>query len=83
MEKKIGKVMEVFIPEEDSDFFDVMTSNKIGFKVALEDETLEIIEEQNLMNIEIMKDDLVVITKQTISGYDFTDIELYDGEIYE
>lgn len=71
MQKKIGKVIEVFIPEEykGNRLIDVMDSNKIGFKVMLEDETLEIIEEQNEYNFKIMKNDLVVITKQNISKY--------------
>lgn len=85
MEKKIGKVIEVFIPEEyiGDRLIDVMDSNKIGFKVMLEDEVIEVIEEQNEDNVKIMKNDLVVITKQNISNTDFIDIELYDGDIYE
>ena len=85
MEKKIGKVIEVFIPEEyiGDRLIDVMDSNKIGFKVMLEDEILEVIEEQNEENVKIMKKDLVVITKQNISNTDFIDIELYDGDSYE
>ena len=85
MEKKIGKVIEVFIPEEyiGDRLIDVMDSNKIGFKVMLEDEIIEVIEEQNEDNVKIMKNDLVVITKQNISNTDFIHIELYDGDIYE
>ena len=85
MDKKIGKVIEVFIPEEykGDRLIDVMDSNKIGFKVMLEDEILEVIEEQNEYNVKIMKNDLVVITKQNISNTDFIDIELYDGDSYE
>ena len=85
MEKKIGKVIEVFIPEEyiGDRLIDVMDSNKIGFRVMLEDEVIEVIEEQNEYNVKIMKNDLVVITKQNISNTYFIDIELYDGDIYE
>jgi hypothetical protein len=85
MDKKIGKVIEVFIPEEykGDRLIDVMDSNKIGFKVMLEDEVIEVIEEQNEYNVKIMKNDLVVITKQNISNTDFIDIELYDGDSYE
>ena len=85
MIKKIGKVIEVFIPEEykNGSPIDVMDSTKIGFKVMLEDELIEIIEEQNEYNSNIMKNDLVTITKQTISGKEFIDIELYDGGNYE
>ena len=85
MENKIGKVIEVFIPEEykGDRLIDVMDSNKIGFKVMLEDEVIEVIEEQNEENVKIMKNDLVIITKQNISNTDFIDIELYDGDCYE
>ena len=85
MNKQIGKVIEVFIPKEYNKgrLIDEMDSNKIGFKVMLEDELIEIIEEQDEYNANIMKNDLVIITKQTISGHDFTDIELYDGGSYE
>jgi len=85
MTKKIGKVIDVFIPEEYNKgrLIDVMDSTKIGFKIMIEDEIIEIIEEQDEYNAEIQIDDIVVITKQNISGKDFIDIELYDGDVYE
>ena len=85
MTKKIGKVTEVFIPEEykKGRLIDSMDSTKIGFKVMHEDELIEVIQEQNEYNAEIMKNDMVVIIEQNISGKDFTDIELYDGGSYE
>ena len=85
MTKKIGKVIDVFIPEEYNKgrLIDVMDSTKIGFKIMIEDEIIEIIEEQDEYNAEIQIDDIVVITKQNISGKDFVDIELYDGGSYE
>lgn len=85
MTKKIGKVIGVFIPEEYNKgrLIDIMDSTKIGFKVMLEDEVIEVIQEQDEYNAEIMKNDMVVITKQNISGKDFVDIELYDGGSYE
>lgn len=84
MQKKIGKVLNVFIPKEykNNQLIDEMNSNKIGFKVMLEDGIIEIIQEQNEQNSIIMKNDLILITRQTISGKSFIDIELYDGEIY-
>ena len=84
MQKKIGKVLKVFIPKEykNNQLIDKMDSNKIGFKVMLEDGIIEIIQEQNEQNSAIMKNDLILITRQTISGKSFIDIELYDGEIY-
>lgn len=85
MTKKAGKVIEVFIPEEykGDRLVDVMDSNKIGFKIMVENELIEVVQEQNEYNTEIMKNDMVVITKQNISGIEFTDIELYDGDSYE
>lgn len=84
MQKKIGKVLKVFVPKEykNNQLIDEINSNKIGFKVMLEDGIIEIIQEQNEQNSEIMKNDLILITRQTISGKSFIDIELYDGEIY-
>ncbi len=78
MERKVGRVIEVFIPEEDS-----LDDMNIGFKVLVDDGVIEIIEEQNESNINILKDDLVLITKQVISNKEFIDIELYDGDLYE
>ncbi len=78
MERKVGRVIEVFIPEEDN-----LNDMNIGFKVLVDDDVIEIIEEQNESNINILKDDLVMITKQVISNKEFIDIELYDGDLYE
>ena len=78
MERKVGRVVEVFIPEEDN-----LNDMDIGFKVLVDDNVIEIIEEQNEFNINILKDDLVLITKQVISNKEFIDIELYDGDLNE
>ncbi len=78
MERKVGRVIEVFIPEEDN-----LNDMNIGFKVLVDDDVIEIIEEQNESNINILKDDLVLITKQVISNKEFIDIELYDGDLNE
>ena len=78
MERKVGRVIEVFIPEEDN-----LNDMNIGFKVLVDDDVIEIIEEQNESNINILKDDLVMITKQVISNKEFIDIELYNGDLYE
>ena len=85
MNQRIGKVIEVFIPVEykNGNLIDVMDSTKIGFKVLIDDQVIEIIEEQDENNSQILKDDLVLITEQTISGKYFIDIELYDGDLYE
>ena len=85
MIKKIGKIIDVFIPKEYNQgrLIDVMDSTKIGFKVMFEDEVIEVIEEQDEFNSEIQIDDIVVVTKQNISDKEFLDIELYDGGSYE
>ena len=84
MEKLIGKVIEVFIPEEykNNILINEMDSNKIGFKVEIDENIIEIIEEQDEVNTDIYKDDLVVITKQMINDIEFIDIEKY-GEYDE
>ena len=85
MKQKIGKVIEVFIPEEykNGNLIDTMDSTKIAFKVEIDDEFIEIIEEQDENNSNILKYDLVLITEQEISGKYFIDLELYDGDFYE
>ena len=84
MQNKIGKVLKVFIPKEykNNQLIDEMDSNKIGVEVMLEDGIIEIIQEQNEQNSVIMKNDLILIKRQTISGKSFIDIELYNGEFY-
>lgn len=78
MERKVGRVIEVFIPEEDN-----LDDMNIGFKVLVDNNVIEIIEEQDESNINILKNDLVMITKQVISNKEFIDIELYDGDLDE
>lgn len=82
MNKITGKVIEVFIPKEykDDNLLDVMDRTNIGFKVETSEGIKEIITEQNELNAKILKNDLVAILEQTISGKDFVDIELYEGD---
>ncbi len=82
MIKTIGKVIEVFIPEQykDGKLLDVMDRTNIGFKVMTVNGIREIIEEADEYNSKILKNDLVTITEQTISGKDFIDIDLYEGD---
>lgn len=77
-----GKVIKVFIPNEykNGNLLDVMDRTNIGFKVETSEGIKEIVTEQNELNVIIMKNDLVTILEQTISGKDFVDIELYDGD---
>lgn len=79
MKQQIGRVVQVFIPNEDK-LVDVMNAKEIGFKVKLEDKEITIIEEINELNAMIHKDDLVLVTTNNISGKEFIDIELYDGD---
>ena len=82
MIKTIGKVIEVFIQEQykDGKLLDVMDRTNIGFKVMTVNGIREIIEEADEYNSKILKNDLVTITEQTISGKDFIDIDLYEGD---
>lgn len=82
MIKTIGKVIEVFVPEQHKkgNLLDVMDRTNIGFKVMTDNGIKEVIQEQNEFNVKIMKNDLVTIIEQTISGKDFVDIELYEGD---
>lgn len=80
MKQELGKVIEVFIPQEykDNKLIDVMDTKNIGFKVMTDNGIKEIIQEQNEFNSNIMKNDIVLITEQTISNKKFIDIELYE-----
>ncbi len=82
MTKTLGKVIEVFIPEQykNGSLLDIMDRTNIGFKVVTNNGIKEIIMEQNEFNAKIMKNDLVTIIEQTISGKNFIDIELFEGE---
>ena len=77
-----GKVIKVFIPNEykNGNLLDVMDRTNIGFKVETSEGIKEIITEQNELNAKILKNDLVAILEQTISGKDFVNIELYEGD---
>lgn len=83
MIQTIGKVTEVYIPEEykNGNLLDVMDRTNIGFKVETDNGIKEIVTEADEFNARIMKNDLVMITEQTVSGKDFIDIELYEGDI--
>ena len=57
--KKTGVVVEVFIPVKENE--NVMSSSKIGYKVKTDDKIIEVIEEQNIVNATIHKDDKVIV----------------------
>ena len=69
MKKLIGKVIEVFILNNN------INSNNIGFNILINNEILKIIEEQDEYNSSIYKNDLVIIT-EIDKKYE---IEKYEG----
>ena len=85
MNKITGKVIEISIPNQykNGNLLDVMDRTNITFKVMIDNGIREIEVEQNEENSTIMKNDLVEIIKQTISGKEFIDIRLYGGDDYE
>lgn len=82
MRQTKGIVTEVFMPKEYKEelLLDTIDNNVIGFKVNTSDGERVIIEEIDEFNSQIMKDDLVLITEQTIDGHYFIDIELIEDE---
>ncbi|MBQ3474694.1 MAG: hypothetical protein IJH20_00770 [Bacilli bacterium] len=82
MNKAIGKVIDIYIPEQynNNALLDVMDRTNITFKIMTNKGLKEITTEQNEENAMIMKNDLVEIIEQTISGQNFVDIRLYGGE---
>lgn len=82
MEKLYGIVKEVYIPEQykNGQLLDIMDRNVIGFKVLIDNDIYNFEFEQDEFNVQIMKDDEVVITKQVIDGIEYTDIEGVDYE---
>ena len=74
MENQIGKVIEIYIPN-----INIMESNKICFKILINNEIIDIIEVQDEYNTNIYKDDIVIITKIE----DKYEIEKYVGGFYE
>ena len=73
--EQIGKIKEVFIPEQD-----VMNSKEIGFVIELDNEEITLIEEQDEYNSKILKDSKVIVSKCAIDGKNIIDLELYEGE---
>jgi len=78
MIKTIGRVIEVFIPEQykNGNLLDVMDRTNIGFKVVTNNSMRDIIVEQNELNAKIMKNDLVTIE----AGYEYEVTVTYKGD---
>ena len=82
MEKLYGIVKEVYIPEQykNGNLLDVMDRSVIGFKVLIDDDVQDFQFEQDEFNVQIMKNDEVLIIKQVIDGKEYIDIEGVDYE---
>lgn len=83
MNKTVGKVIEVFIPEQykNGNLLDVMDRTNIGFKIMTDKGIREIILESNYENAKIMREDLVVLTEYSSQGKSDISLELYEGDI--
>ena len=67
--KKLGRVKEVFIPNEED-------LTKIGFKVELANELITIINDQTIENVRIYRDDFVYVEIKKLNNEIYYDIEL-------
>lgn len=86
MERLYGIVKEVYIPleyNENNNLLDVMDRNNIGFKIDVDGEVESYEFEQDEFNCQIFKNDFVMITKQTIDGTNFVDIEKVESDLDE
>lgn len=86
MERLYGIVKEVYIPLEYNDnnnLLDVMDRHYIGFKIDVDGEVESYEFEQDEFNCQILKNDFVMITKQTIDGTNFIDIEKVESDLDE
>ena len=86
MERLYGIVKEVYIPleyNENNNLLDVMDRHNIGFKIDVDGEVESYEFEQDEFNCKILKNDFVMITKQTIDGTNFIDIEKVESDLDE
>lgn len=79
--RKLGRVIEVYLPSGEE-------LTKIGFKIQIENEIIDIIEKQNMDNAKIYRDDFVFVEiinndNQIIYNIEqISDLEL-EKDIYE
>ena len=85
MNSTIGRVFEIYIPDQykNGSLLDVMDRTNITLKIMTNNGMREVTVEQDDDTAKIMKNDLVEIIEQNISGTNFIDIKLYEGEDYE
>ena len=74
MNKKIGKVIDIFIPTEFDKNNNLVKSDRIGYRILINSELITLIEKQNKDNIKIKKDDTVILKEDEIDEYK---LELY------
>lgn len=76
MNKYIGKVIEVYIPDEykNGELLDIMDRNLLGFKVIMDSGIRDIVVKSNYDNAKITKGKLVEVT---VNGDDIS-IMLYE-----
>lgn len=76
MNKYIGKVIEVYIPDEykNGELLDIMDRNLLGFKVMMDNGIRDIVVKSNYDNAKITKGKLVEVT---VNGDDIS-IVLYE-----
>lgn len=76
MNKYIGKVVEVYIPDEykNGELLDIMDRNLLGFKVIMDSGIRDIVVKSNYDNAKITKGKLVEVT---VNGDDIS-IMLYE-----
>ena len=79
MKQLIGKIIEVYIPE-DKTISDIMYNTRIGFKVQTAEGVKTIEMDQDEENVKLYKEDTVLITEQDISEKHFLDIERLENE---
>lgn len=80
MDKAIGKVLEVFIPEEyvNNQKIDVMDSSKIGFRILLHDREIRVVCDMDEDTGSILKNDQVMVTYQVVDNLEFVSVERCD-----
>lgn len=76
MNKYIGKVIEIYIPDEykNGELLDIMDRNLLGFKVIMDSGIRDIVVKSNYDNAKITKGKLVEVT---VNGDDIS-IMLYE-----
>lgn len=79
MNKYIGKVIEVYIPDEykNGELLDIMDRNLLGFKVIMDSGIRDIVVKSNYDNAKITKGKLVEVT---VNGDDIS-IMLYEESV--